>query len=197
MNPSWAVFGECEGEMSDKPQTRNYMAEAAPLSALSHPEHVWIHDYWRARKPEAGLPSRRDIDPTDFPKLLPRIAMIAVDDRDENVHYRYRLAGTEIVTRAGRDPTGKYFEDLYQGDYLATATALYDELRQSRQPHFSERVFPIGDGESYLRYDRLILPLATDHQKVDQFLLLIVVVEQGGAVHREGSFQRAGRGPKD
>lgn len=189
--------------MSETPQNRNYTAEAAPLSALSHPDHVWIRDYWLARKPEDGLPSRRDIDPTDFPKLLPRVAMIAVEDAGENgdgdggVCYRYRLAGTEIVTRAGRDPTGKRFEDLYQGDYLATARALYDELRQSKKPHFSERVFPIGDGESYLRYDRLILPLAADHRTVDQFLLLIVVVEQGGAIHREGSFPRAGRGPKD
>lgn len=179
--------------MSEKPQDRNYKAEAAPLSALSHPEHVWIYDYWLARKPADGLPGRGDIDPTDFPKLLPRVAMIAVENRDGGFRYRYRLAGTEIVTRAGRDPTGKCFEDLYEGDYLTTATALYDELRQSKQPHFSERVFPIGDGESYLRYDRLILPLASDHQSVDQFLLLIVVVEQSGPVYREGSFERAGR----
>ena len=178
--------------MDDKPQDRNYTAEPAPLSALSHPEHVWIRDYWLARKPEDGLPSRRDIDPTDFPKLLPRVAMIACEERDGTVHYRYRLAGTEIVTRAGRDPTGKYFEDLYTGDYLASAMALYDELRASKQPHFSERVFPIGDGESYLRYDRLILPLASDHETVDQFLLLIVVVEQSAPLNREGSFERAG-----
>lgn len=185
------------GDDSDTPQDRNYKAETAPLSALSHPDHVRIYDYWLARKPADGLPSRRDIDPTDFPKLLPRVAVIAVEDGDGRSHYRYRLAGTEIVTRAGRDPTGKRFEDLYQGDYLATATALYDELRASRQPHFSERVFPIGDGESYLRYDRLILPLASDNQTVDQFLLLIVVVEQGGELHREGSFQRAGRARED
>lgn len=181
------------GEMSENLKDRTYPAGVAPLSALSHPEHVWIHDYWLARKPEDGLPSRRDIDPTDFPRLLPRIAVIACEEKDGRIRYRYRLAGTEIVTRAGRDPTGKYFEDLYQGDYLATAMALYDDLRASKQPHFSERVFPIGDGESYLRYDRLILPLASDHQTIDQFLLLIVVVEQSGPVHREGSFVRAGR----
>ena len=63
--------------------------------------------------------------------------------------------------------------------------------------HFSQRVFPIGDGVSFLRYDRLILPLAGDHRTVDQFLLLIVVVEQGGAVRREGSFERAGKAKKD
>jgi hypothetical protein len=179
--------------MSQRAEDRKYTAEAAPLSALSHPEHVWLYDYWLARKPPDGLPARRAIDPTDFPRMLPRVAMIAVEAVADGFRYRYRLAGTEIVARAGRDPTGKTFEELYQGDYLKSARALYDELRASAQPHFSQRVFPIGDGESFLRYDRLILPLASDHRTVDQFLLLIVVVEQGGAIYREGSFERAGK----
>lgn len=180
--------------MTDNAEDRSYPAETAPLSALSHPDHVWLYDYWCARKPAGGLPSRRDIDPAEFPKkILPRVAVIAVEQQDGRRCYRYRLAGTEIVSRAGRDPTGKSFEELYEGDYLETARALYDELCESGRPHFSERVYPIGDGESYLRYDRLILPLAADHKTIDQFLLLIVVVEQAGKLRREGSFERAGR----
>lgn len=182
--------------MSERAQDRNYSADSAPLSALSHPEHTWLYDYWRQRRPSGGLPGRKDIDPVDFPHLLSRLAVIEVEPQDDGVRYRYRLAGTEIVRRAGRDPTGKYFHDLYEGDYLQSAQALYDGLRQTAEPHFSQRVFPIGDGESYLRYDRLILPLASDGRTVDQFLLLIVVVEQGGETHREGSFERAGR-PKN
>jgi len=183
--------------MSKPPQERSYPAEAAPLSALSHPEHVWLHDYWQAHRPAGGLPARKDIDPTEFPKkILPRLAVIAVEPTEGGYRYRYRLAGTEIVSRAGRDPTGKAFEELYQGDYLESANGLYDELRRTAQPHFSQRVYPIGDGESFLRYDRLILPLAADHSRVDQFLLLIVVVEQAGSVHREGSFERAGKPKK-
>ena len=178
--------------MSDRAEVRNYTAEAAPLTALAHPDHIWLYNYWQERRPQDGLPSRNDIDPTDFPRMLARIAVIAAEPRDGGFSYQYRLAGTEIVSRAGRDPTGKSFEDLYEGEYLESARALYDELRQTAQPHFSQRVFPIGDGVSYLRYDRLILPLASD-RNVDQFLLLIVVVEQAGAIRREGSFERAGR----
>jgi hypothetical protein len=180
--------------MSDQAESRSYPAEAAPLSALSHPEHVWLYDYWQRHcPPGGGLPRRQDIDPTDFPRMLARVAIIAAEPDGARVRYRYRLAGTEIVARAGRDPTGKAFDELYQGDYLDSATALYEDLRLRGEPHFSQRVFPIGDGESFLRYDRLILPLASDHKNVDQFLLLIVVVEQGGGTHRVGSFERAGR----
>ena len=180
--------------MSEHAQDLSPSTEVLPLSDLSHADHLWLYDYWRQRRRDGGLPARRDIDPTEFPKrLLPRIAIIAAEPADGGFRYRYRLAGTEIAQRAGRDPTGKTFDELYQGDYLETARALYDELRGTARPHFSQRTYPLADGESYLRYDRLILPLAADGRTVDQFLLLIVVVEQGGAIHREGSFERGGK----
>lgn len=180
--------------MSERAEDIVPSTEVLPLSELTHPEHLWLYDYWQQRRPGGRLPARRDIDPTDFPrKVLPRVAIIAVEPGERHYHYRYRLAGTEIAQRAGRDPTGKTFDDLYQGDYLASARALYDELRESARPHFSQRTYTLADGESYLRYDRLILPLAADGRTVDQFLLLIVVLEQGGEIHREGSFERGGR----
>ena len=123
--------------MSEKLEDRNYKAETAPLTALSHPDHIWLFDYWQRLRPDAGLPSRKDIDPTDFPRLLPRIAVIAAEAAGGGIAYRYRLAGTEVVARAGRDPTGKTFAELYEGDYLKSATALYDERRRAAQPHFS------------------------------------------------------------
>ena len=163
-------------------EDRDHPTQAAVLSALSHPEHIWLHDYWLKRKPQGGVPSRRDIDPTDFPRLLPRVAVIGVDLGHDGLHcqYRYRLAGTEIVARAGRDPTGKTFAELYEGDYLRRAQALYDGLRDAAEPYFSRRAFPVEGAEGTLTYDRLILPLAADHRRIDQFLLLIAVVDQGG-----------------
>ena len=168
--------------------------QVSALTGLTHPDHIWLYDYWLARKPPGGLPNRRDIDPTDFPKLLPRVAIIAVEPTEDGQHfrYRYRLAGTEIASRSGRDPTGQTFEELYQGDYLVRAQALYDDLCRSAEPHFSRQNDPIGEGEGFLRYDRLILPLACENLEVGQFLLLIVVIEQGGGIHRQGSFPRAG-----
>lgn len=180
--------------MSERAEDLSPSTEVLPLSELTHAEHLWLYGYWQQRRPGGRLPARRDIDPTDFPRqVLPRVAIIAVEAGEGGFHYRYRLAGTEIAQRAGRDPTGKTFEDLYQGEYLAGARTLYDGLRESARPHFSQRTYPLADGESFLRYDRLILPLANDGRSVDQFLLLIVVLEQGGEVHREGSFERAGK----
>lgn len=171
-----------------RPDRRSYPSEVVALERLSHPDHLELYRYWLARKPPNGLPRRRDFDPVDVPHLLPRLALIAAEPEGAGVRYRYRLAGTEIVSRAGRDPTGKSFEELYRDDYLASANALYDSLRESGRPHLSQRVFPIGDGPGFLRYDRLVLPFATDRITPDLFLLLIVVIEQSELPRDRGSF---------
>lgn len=187
--------------MSDN---RNYASEVASLAAVQHPDHRLLLDFWHANRPEGGLPSRETFQPSDFRAMLPRIAVIEpclvpdngqADPSAEGVRtaehsFRYRLAGTEIVERAGRDPTGKTFHELYQGTYRATAIQTYEDILAARVPHFSQRVFPIGDGTSELRYDRLILPFAKDGQTIDSFVLCIVVVSQSGKLTVEGSFRR-------
>ena len=171
---------------------RNYAVTAMALDALTHPEHREMLAYWRDRKGDSAVPLRSRFDPLDFPALLPRIAVIEVIEADEKVRFRYRLAGTEIAARAGRDPTGKFFEDLYEGSYLQSAVSTYADLIKSALPHYSQRVFPIGNGVSNLRYDRLILPFSSDGTKVDQFVLLIVVIEQTGTPVQKGSFRTYG-----
>lgn len=190
-------------------ETRDYAAQVAGLDAVRHPDHQTLLDFWYATKPAEGLPSRDSFDPIAFRTMLPRIAVIepcrvrdgrlVAGDQAETVggepdgtqrSFRYRLAGTEIAERAGRDPTGKTFDNLYTGVYLQTAKRTYEGIQISRAPHFSQHVFPIGDGTGELRYDRLILPFAKDGQTVDSFLLCIVVVSQTGTVQVEGSFRR-------
>lgn len=192
-------------------ENRDYASDVAGLDAVRHPDHRVLLDFWYASKPADGLPSRDGFDPGTFRAMLPRIAVIepcsvrdgrpvaggvesvgsdASEPAATERSFRYRLAGTEIAERAGRDPTGKTFDELYAGVYLETAKQTYKDILVSRTPHFSQRVFPIGDGTSQLRYDRLILPFAKDGQTVDSFLLCIVVVEQTGTVQVEGSFRR-------
>jgi hypothetical protein len=147
-----------------------------------------LYAYWDDRRGGRIMPARSDLDPVDIPDLLRHL--ILLDVTHDPLRFRVRLYGTEIAERAGRDPTGKTFDELYAGVYLETAKQTYEDILVSRAPHFSQRVFPIGDGTSELRYDRLILPFAKDGQTIDSFLLCIVVVSQGGTMKVEGSFRR-------
>ncbi len=188
--------------MPAAPETALTAAIASIRSRIAHPEQAAFFDYWLARRRTRGLPARRDLDPLDFPSLLPRIALIDVlrasDDPEGGgaprsgpaarhaapqrppaaLAFRYRLAGTEIAARARRDPTGKRFEQLYAGDYLAQAQALYEEIARDGLPHLSERVYPVEPGRETLRYTRLILPLAADGKTVDMIALVIAVIDQ-------------------
>lgn len=145
---------------------------------IVHPEQSAFLDYWVSRSRAGRLPARCDLDPLDFPSLLPRIALIDVLTEAGRLGFRYRLAGTEIVERARRDPTGKRFEELYGGDYLAQAQALYEQIVASGVPHLSRRIYPVEEGRETLSYHRLILPLASDGAVVDMMVLLIAVIDQ-------------------
>lgn len=171
---------------------RNYAATIADASDLAHPEHRALFDHWNAHKRDGQVPLRTSFDPLAFHRSMPRMAIIERSGGDENPIFRYRLAGTEIVQRAGRDPTGKCFEELYEGGYLDSANETYREIMAHGQAHFSQRVYPIGDGRSSLRYDRLILPYSSEGTTIDQFVLLIVVVDQDTPKRQEGSFSLFG-----
>lgn len=147
---------------------------------LRHADHRALFDYWHARMQGDRLPARADIDPAELRSLLPRLALIDVLREEQGLAFRYRLTGTEIVSRAGRDPTGKRFEELYRGDYLQTANETYRQVVESARPHTSDRVYPLVPGREYMTYDRLLLPLAGDGVTVDMIMLLIVVLSQTG-----------------
>lgn len=144
---------------------------------LRHDDHRALYEYWRSKQQGDRLPARADVDPSDLRHLLPRLALVDVLREDDGLAFRYRLTGTEIVNRAGRDPTGKRFDDLYRGDYLETAEQTYRRVVETGQPHTSDRVYPLVPGREYMSYDRLLLPLATDGVTVDMVMLLIVVLE--------------------
>mgnify|MGYP006437575267 CR=1 FL=1 len=144
---------------------------------LRHEDHRALYDYWRGKLRDGALPARADVDPVDLRRMLPRLALIDVLREPQGLAFRYRLTGTEIVNRAGRDPTGKRFDELYDGDYLTTANDTYRRVVDSGRPHTSDRVYPLVPGREYMRYDRLLLPLAGDGATVDMVMLLIVVLE--------------------
>ncbi|WP_420403710.1 PAS domain-containing protein [Nisaea sp.] len=167
---------------------KHYAGTVADAVGLSHPEHRALFDHWMANRRGEGVPLRSSFDPLQFHRSMPRMAIIERSGTLEEPTFRYRLAGTEIAERAGRDPTGKSFKELYEGHYLETANRTYCEISGSGEAHFSQRVFPIGEDGGNLRYDRLILPYSSDGSSIDQFVLLIVVVEQDSPKKQQGSF---------
>ena len=127
-----------------------------------------LYRYWDERRGGREMPSRADIEPADIPRLLPILLLV---DVEPGSGLRYRLIGTEFVTVANRDVTGRRFADVFPpGPYRDYIFALYDELMLRRRPIYTEGVSPIA-GSSRSRYTRrLMLPLSADGVRIDMVL---------------------------
>lgn len=115
--------------------------------------------YWSAKRSSNPLPVRSAIDPLDMPRrLLPHLAL--VESAGQETSIRFRLVGTELVQRFGRDATGKTSRDLYGDcDYRRYLEQIYTDVMERAQPLYidhTRRFTAEGSG----RVRRLLLPVA-------------------------------------
>lgn len=116
--------------------------------------------YWSAKRGGDRLPPRRAIDPLDMPRrLLPHLSL--AEATGEGATIRYRLLGTELVLRAGRDHTGKTSAEILEGGYRDYIETLYMTVINEACPLYAEstRVWA-EDGVGRVR--RLLLPVTAD-----------------------------------
>lgn len=116
--------------------------------------------YWSAKRDGDRLPPRRAIDPLDMPRrLLPHLALAEPTGDDMTV--RFRLLGTELVQRAGRDNTGKTSAEILEGAYREHIETLYATVIAEARPLYAEST-RIWNEEGTGRVRRLFLPVTAD-----------------------------------
>ena len=128
-----------------------------------------VYDYWCRIAAGRPMPRRRDLDPTDIPKLLPHVMLVDV----EAGRYRYRLIGTANAQEHGINATGRYVDEVLKGpEYRAHALRLYDECAHKRRPVYSESLFMTPAGGAVERHTKaLFLPLSEDGATVSQIVV--------------------------
>jgi len=138
------------------------------LAGICSGRLVELYQYWQRKHPTAELlPSRACIDPLDIPALLPWLILFELGQRPEDV--RYRLIGTKVVERIGKDLTGRLVAEGYWGEQSREIVGRYWRVAQTRLPEFSLRRVRGADG-NWHQYEFLLLPLASDGVKVDMLL---------------------------
>lgn len=159
---------------------RSHRTTAFEEAALSDPRQRDLHAYWKACGAEGRLPGRADIDPVDIPNptdILPWLCLVEVHrdtdgTRQEGPRFRHRLIGTGITNKLGRDATGLWFEDIYEGKRMLETQADYQDIIELRGPALQRRRVPVT-GREFLIFERLALPLAADGENVDMILSLL------------------------
>jgi hypothetical protein len=131
------------------------------------PEQRQLYDYWVQQAGRNNLPSRADIDPIKFPRLLPGISLIDVGPSLETC--RVRLAGTRLREIYDREVTGLLVSQLPSGNRLDYWMAAYRRTIEQATPTQGVVRGPQINKEHVVQY-WMKLPLRTTSERVDMVL---------------------------
>ncbi|WP_374630444.1 PAS domain-containing protein [Ferrovibrio sp.] len=146
---------------------------AASLPFTDEPLLMEAALYWSAKRGKRAMPRRSDISPVDMPRqLLPHL--IVGELLHDPFQVRFRLVGTEMVARYGRDYTGLTIDEFMTGDYAAYIKSLFLKTYETAAPVYSESQFKWNDGGTS-RTRRLMLPLTLDGGSQPQQVLVAQV----------------------
>lgn len=160
-------------------ETGAWITDESDLSMIVSAQRAAL-DHWRAaRVSPDDVPCRNAIDPPlALPAVLPVMIMFEIDCPEgvgsRQRSYRYRLLGTELVTRAGRDLTGKLLHEVFEPEEIKADLEIYRELERRRCPYFGSRVSIIPKRQAFETYRRLLMPLrATEADRIDRIWCVI------------------------
>lgn len=142
-------------------------SELAFRAQLVIPEQQQLYDYWCRQAKDRAMPSRDEIHPSGFVRLLPTVSLIDVEHDPKR--YKVRLAGTGLRDVYQREMTGAYLDEAHWGqnrDYwLAACYRIVDRKRPAQGI-----VRTPARGKEHLVQFWLRLPLSSDGSRVDMIL---------------------------
>lgn len=168
------------------PASAQPLAEAAALFRTD-PARALARGYLEMVALAGGVPPKRGFDPTLAAPALPYLSLMALG---ADGGCRYRLAGEEVKTRLGFDPTGT--------DYYATLPS----ARRATAEHAMRRAVAVpcgyrvdeeqrfADG-SFRMVEALVLPLLSQEPGVEGFV--VVSSHTTEARRRDGVGDEPGR----
>ncbi|MGH6930345.1 MAG: PAS domain-containing protein, partial [Dongiaceae bacterium] len=147
--------------------------EQQPGAGSTHPfesaELNEIYGYWLAKKGQRRMASRRDLDPTEIPRLLRN--MMLIDVSRDPFRFGYRLIGTNVVDATGENRTGKDFDVVGFFSANPTIKQEYVTVATTGEPLHSFEPFYRLDTRREYDVERLLLPLSSDGVTVDMILV--------------------------
>jgi len=145
---------------------------------MFHSTTETLMDYWRMRKGARSAPLRSDIDPLDFPRLLPQVFIMG---RREPGVYPMRLVGGLIVGLHPQDLRGANFLSQWSAaDHHRLSLALEGARRRG------EPVVIAAEGRAgrfTLDLEIMVAPLANPDGQIDRFIGLYQPLSKMADLH--------------
>ncbi len=141
---------------------------------IQHPDLRRLFDYWDSRRAGRAYPARRDLDPVEFSFALGNVTLVEV--LYDPVRFRFRLMGTLMAQRVGKDLTGHLVDELPHQTFRENVLKGYHDIVTTGQPNTTlhEQVI---EGRPY-RFEVVRLPLAEDGKTINMLLLCPMFFEK-------------------
>ena len=130
--------------------------------------------YWRSKCVEGLLPSRRDINPIEIPRLMPHAIIMDVR-RDPELDFRYRLIGTYVADHLYTDHTGKWMAEIEHQKAPSQIWSNCQQVTETKEPFLANTPY-VGPQKSFRDVEDIILPLASDGENVDALLVFVFYI---------------------
>ncbi len=142
----------------------------APLLALRSPVNQFGYDYWKQKRGERRMPTRRDIDPAEITKILPHVLLL--DVQQDPLDFRYRLIGTKMDEHMSRRYTGMWMSEIAHQRPPSRIWANCRQVAQSGLPLSGDTPY-VGKNKEFLTTEDLIMPLSDDDATVDMLFVTV------------------------
>jgi hypothetical protein len=139
------------------------------LSETLLPAGRAIQRLWLSKQMSNQLPSRKAFSIDDLRPWLGRLILVDVET-DGTI--RYRVHGTMCAEKLGQELTGKTVDEIRNEKLRELIREDYTAVIASRVPTIIRRRRDYGEKGSH-ELERLLLPLSTGGERVDQILSLL------------------------
>lgn len=123
---------------------------------MANQKLVALKALWERKRGERAMPSRADLGVSELRPWLGNLALIDLDGMAEG---RFRLCGTNLLSRFGRDVTGSDMADL-PSDVGQSLRSCIARVCKTNSPNSDNHVRTI-DGKR-VTFDELTVPLSDD-----------------------------------
>lgn len=149
------------------------VGRANELLAISQSEGIRdLIRNWLAIHPGDRLPGRQHFDPAGIPRLLKHIVLTEVE-RDP-YRFKVRVLGTAVADAFGRDFTGRYMDEVFEGHNESLSHSMRVEAVETGLPCLRPAVPGTFRGMDIAPQEGIHLPLAGDGERVDYVLSMFV-----------------------
>jgi len=152
------------------------------LEGIADPQIRRFVEYWQGKRGAARYPSRAALDPIDFRYVLGDVVIIEAKRAAPGSQFpwlfRYRLIGTNVVSRDGYDLTNKSLDDLPEAEYRERVRTTWNAVCDSGMPAHHIRNLHLDNRVRC--YEAVVLPLASNGDDIDMLISVQRETAAGG-----------------